>query len=97
MINIIDMYLPNYKVIIKDNYASINDKTLLLNEDDKDSIIREIRTWKEVYRGKPLEESAYYIKIYDNNDLIRNIIFKGAFPDNFNNLINIVGDLYDRS
>ena len=84
MINIIDMYLPNYKVIIKNNYAYINDKTLLLKEEDKENIIREIRAWKEEYRGKALEETEYYIRIYNNTDLLRTHLFNGAFPENFN-------------
>ena len=97
MINIIDMYLPNYKVIIKNNYACINDKTLLLTEEDKENIIREIRVWKDEYRGKALEKTEYYIRIYNNADLLRTHLFNGAFPENFNNLLEIVGDLYDRS
>lgn len=97
MINKIEMYLPNYNVIIDNNNAYINDKTLLLNEEDIDNIIREIRAWKEEYKKNALEESDYYIRLYNNDELVKAHLFHGSFPENFNNLLEIVGDLYDRT
>ncbi len=97
MINKIEMYLPNYNVIIDDNNAYINDKTLLLNAEDIENIIREIRAWKEDYKKNALEESDYYIRLYNNDELVKAHLFHDSFPENFKNVVDIVGDLYDRA
>ena len=98
MINKIEMSIPNYTLIIKGNKGIINDKNTFITKEDIDDIAREIRLWNESYiDDTKLNENIYYINLYDENDNdIGHYKFNGAFPRNFQNLINIIGNIYDR-
>ena len=93
----IELFIPQYKAILKDNKGIINDKALFITEDDYYDIFRVIRLWKELYKNNSIiNETKYFIKVYDNNKLSAKYEFDGAFPDNFQNLVRVIGEIYGR-
>ncbi len=93
----IEMNIPNYKLIIKENKGIINDKSVFITKDDYYDIFRVIRLWKESYKDNSIiNENKYYINIYEDGKLVDKFEFDGAFPDNFHNLVSIIGEIYGR-
>ncbi len=97
MIDWIEMTIPRYLVIIKGNKGVINDKSLFIAEEDIYDITRIIRTWKESYKGNGINDSKYYINLFDkDNKSIGNYTFDGDYPDDFLELVDVIGNIYDR-
>ena len=97
MIYKIEMSIPSYTVIIKDNKGIINDKSIFITKDDISDIARIIRLWKSVYKKDIINESKYYIKLFDKDDNnIGDYTFDGDYPDNFYALVSLVSELYAR-
>ena len=97
MISRIEMFISGYNVLIENNRKCvINDKECVLKSDDIDNIIRIIRNWDYDYsNNKIIGEVHYMIKIvYDNHEY--RYKFDNAFPDNFLELVNYIGGIYER-
>jgi hypothetical protein len=96
MIDKIEMCLPNYILVIKNNICIINDKNVYIDNNTIDDILGIIRLWKDKYGNNPLRNNNYYIRIYSNDEVINDYSFNGSYPKNFKNLLDLVGDIYDR-
>ncbi len=97
MINKIFMKIPGYSVKFRENGGTINGKAIVFSDNDLNEIIGTIRLWNNSYKGNNIiSETHYYIKLYDNDDnLIDYFSFEGDYPSNFDNLLTIVGRLYE--
>ena len=79
-------------LIAERNICYLNDKKINIDEEWKNQLIRTIRTWKNEYgtkEGVDLEE--FTIIVHANKKEI--IHGKGIFPDNYENLIELLGEL----
>ena len=92
------MNINKFDVFIDEdsNICIINNKNCVLKSDDIDNIIRIIRNWDYDYsNNKIIGEVHYMIKIvYDNREY--RYKFDNAFPDNFLELVNYIGGIYER-
>ena len=92
----IRIVLPNNYAMINDYIGIINDKQVLLNEDDINNLLRIIRYWHNEYRNdKIISKEEYFITI-NTDDEEETINFNGSYPDDLYILLDFLGDLYDR-
>lgn len=92
----IRIVLPNNYTMINDYIGIINDKQVLLNEDDINNLLRIIRYWHNEYRNdKIISKEEYFITI-NTDDEEETINFNGSYPDDLYILLDFLGDLYDR-
>ena len=92
----IRIVLPNNYAMINDYIGIINDKQVLLNEDDINNLLRIIRYWHNEYRNdKFISKEEYFITI-NTDDEEETINFNGSYPDDLYILLDFLGDLYDR-
>ena len=96
MINKIEMNIPNYIVSIDDNKCIINDKEIDISKDDINNIIRTIRAWNKEYRSNSIIDNPSSIVLYKDEEIIDKFIFEGLYPEDFYNLLDIVGEIYAR-
>ena len=97
MIYKIEMNIPNYVLIVKDNKGIINDKSIYITKTDIDDIARIIRSWKNIYKGNNINETNYYIKLFDKDDNnIGSYDFDGDYPSDFQELVYVIKNIYDR-
>ena len=74
----------------------INNKSIKLNKDDMENIIRIIRNWTHEYtNNKIIGESHDYINIYEDNKKY-SYVFHNNYPTDMDNLISYIGDMYAR-
>lgn len=96
MIDKIEIKLMNYELVIKENTCCINNKSIKLNKDDMENIIRIIRNWTHEYtNNKIIGESHDYINIYEDNKKY-SYVFHNNYPTDMDNLISYIGDMYAR-
>ena len=92
----IRIVLPNNYAMINDYIGIINDKQVLLNEDDINNLLRIIRYWHNEYRNdKIISKEEYFITINTDGEE-ETINFNGSYPDDLYILLDFLGDLYDR-
>ncbi len=91
MVKKIIMELPNYNVFIDNNECKINDKLITITQKDMENIIRCIRNWKKEYINSNIIDGTKYFIIINNSD---EYSFLNDTPDDFNCLIEVLGDLY---
>ena len=96
MIDRIEIYLPGYIGILSQENAIINNKNISINEEDIENIIRIIRSWNKNYIAKYLDKNTYRIRLYSDNKMLSEYYFNNLFPDDFDDLIRVIGDIYDR-
>lgn len=102
MIKTIEIIIKNgifetisFLLIYDNNICYLNNKKYSIDNSFKENLLRIIRTWKNEYgsiNGIDIEE--FTITITTNKE--EKIHGKGVFPDNYNELINLIGGLYDR-
>ena len=98
MIRKIEMIISNFNVLIdkENNNCIINDRECVLKSDDIDNIIRIIRNWDYNYiNNKIIGENHNMINIICNDNEYK-YRFDNAFPDNFRDLVDYIGGIYDR-
>ena len=87
----IEICLDKYKVLIEDGVIYINDKKGIVLEEEIEKLVNFTINWKDKYiNNNVFEVEEYTIKI--GNKLY---VFKGAYPSNYSELINYLGELYD--
>ena len=96
MIDKIEIKLMNYELVIKENTCYINNKSIKLNKEDMENIIRIIRNWTHEYtNNKIIGENHDYINIYEDNKKY-SYAFHNNYPTDMDNLISYIGDMYAR-
>ena len=81
-------------IIYEKDICYLNDKKYSINKEWKDTLIRIIRTWEKEYGSKSgIDLEEFTITITSNKKEV--IHGKGIFPENYHNLIELLGDLHD--
>ena len=101
MINSIEINIlngPTTKMIavvnFKDNTCLLNNNKYSINSDFKDELVRIIRTWENEY-GSSNNIDDQEFKVIVNADKKYVYHGKGIYPDNYQRLIEMFGDLHE--
>ena len=79
----------------KNNLCIINDKKIMINDITESRLLRIIRTWKNNYgNSNNIDAEEFLITVISNN-VIEIIKGKGNYPNNYDELLEFLGDLYD--
>lgn len=84
----------NALISFRHSFCIYNNKKYRIDDSFKDNIIRIIRTWEHEYgSSKNIDDSEF--KVIVTTDDNKQDIFhgKGFYPENYDNLIKILGDL----
>ena len=88
----IEICLDKYKVIIENDIIYINDKKRKVLNGEIDKLISYTINWKDKYINNNIFDSEEYVVKIDKKEYI----FKGAYPANYSEFIDYLGELYDR-
>ncbi len=101
MINSIEINISNGPIMntiaiidFNENICYKNNIKYSINSDFKDELVRIIRSWKNEYgTSKNIDDQEF--KVIVNADKKNIYHGKGVFPDNYQRLIEILGDLHE--
>lgn len=101
MVDLIEIKIINGIVNIYDaifdyneNYCIINDRKRLIKEETKDSLLRIIRTWRNEYGSSSVIDAEEFIITIHTSSNDETLHGKGVFPNNYDELLSFLGDLY---
>ncbi len=85
----------NVLFIYSQNICYINNKKYTVTTDYMDNILSIIKLWKHEYGYSNIIDSGEFkiIITYNGNEEVFH--GKGVFPNNYSNLISLLGELYD--
>lgn len=100
MVNLIEILITsgiftryNLLIIPKDNICYLNDKKYILEKAKIDKILALISLWKNEYGTKEgIDQEEFSITITTNNKT-ETIHGKGIYPNNYNQLLEIIGEI----
>lgn len=78
----------------KNNLCIINDKRIMIDDNMKSSLLRIIRTWKNNYGTSNIIDAEEFLITVISNNIIETIQGKGNYPNNYDELLEFLGDLY---
>ena len=101
MVDLIEIKITNgvaniFDVIFdyNENYCIINDRKRLINDEVKDSLLRIIRTWRNEYGSSRIIDAEEFLITVHTTKNEETFHGKGAFPNNYGELLSFLGDLY---
>lgn len=84
------------RILFNDNICIMNNNKYKIDDDFKNKILSIICLWKNEYgydNNIDSEEFTITVDSIDGKDIFHG---KGIFPDNYNYLIRMLGDLHDK-
>lgn len=86
----------NVLISYKDKMCYINNKKIILSDDLLDRIKRIFIYWKNEYGTSNVIDAQEFTILVKTPNEVTKFHGKGIYPQNYRELIDILGDIYDR-